>query len=1671
MRGFTLRFALAMALAVACAWFVTWGTEFVAAQPKAAPPIGMKVAGKTDKAAEKDLRPARDLDLAFGFPYERDAKRQLDAARQYLAFKVIPWDRVCPALQKILDGRSDSFFDIEYKVGEKLEVNRISVKTEANRIIAAFPKDGLEYYQQTYGQSAAALLDQAIKNNYDLPTLADLSQRYFHTRAGAEGTVLLGTIHLERGNYLEAAYAFERLLARPNSEEIFTPLTLYKAALAFRRSADPRHAGIVRSTTDRLERVIARDGLVMGGKTFAAAQVLAELDRPVEAIKVLATSGSWAGRYGNSQRNAIADAGPPFLIPVFRPREMLATGKNESGTWIEEELHRLFDKDNKSTKSLPLPAFFPVTTPDTVYFRTYDGVYAVATRDHSVLLGGQPKSYAAGDLEWISRTSYGTHQLLSTAREDPSGQLDAQAREEVIRWWGTYKSTGSAGVLIENPLIGTLAHDGQNVYFLDDLAIPPPPPNLNEMNAFGGIQQPQRQSGPLRTAICAGELAAVDMLTGNRVWSLGRVSLPEPNPVAIALPPSPTEEEADTATSAFFLCLHAVFLGPPLPVNGRLYVLVELDGVVRLLCLDPKSLVDVQVPGLAHKVPSLLWSQKLGKPTTPLPTDAIRRYQGAFLAAGEGIIVCPTNSGAVVGVDEMSHSLLWAFAYRKLESPPTSPAGPGMRFNPQFNQQQQQLPVDRWRAAAPIVSGGRVLITAYDSRTLDCLDIRTGKVLWSVGRKAGDLYVGGIIDDKVIVVGKSEVTAYRLTGEDPSTSAPKKLWNVSLPSATPTGHGAASKTAYYLPVRQANAGKDSVPAAQVWAINLESGEITSRTSARKRADGGGADLAEYGLGNLVFQNGLVVAQSPWEVAVYPQLEVMEAETNRRIAANPNDPVGLLFRGELLLDNGKVREAIADFKAAERNALPTEHLATLREKKYVAYTDLLQKDFAAGEPYLAEYAALCELPLDTDDELERSRRQEVTLRRKQIRLDLLARGREGQGRLREAFDYYLALAHLDEGKTPFEMPDDPDVRARSDVRARGQIERILRRATNPADRKILEDRVAAEWQAVREGNDLNRLQKFVDVFGPNVAAGAEAELALADALLRTHKEEAIRQAQVYLARLRATADDPMIRAKATEMLAGLLNNAGLVEDAVGLYLQLGKEFPNLTIRDGKTGADFLVDVLTDKRLLPYLDPTRFPLPARVKVNQEMGGTNHRPEFEVEPDGDLFPMFRRLRFAFDTTPANNNSWALRAYDRASGAERCRFPDMYPPMLNNPGGVQVARFVQGNGHLLLVQLGSWVYCCDLAEKKEKWRKNLFGDAAQNPNLAVESRDSGDEVVLTSTDGMKITMGKSAILQPGYVCLLTRDGLEVVEPTTRRPLWSRRNIADRTYVYGDARHILLVETNSDRVPLSTKLLRAVDGMPVEGAVDAGKILAAAKPYRIFGRTALLAEAPADQPRVLRLLDLATGKDIWRAEYDPKSHPIRAIGIDWIGMIKPTGEVELLSPQTGRPVATFKLDEKYVEAHLRDCTDAVLLADPDRVFLVLNRDGPVGGGAAGMVRFGGFNQSLRSLRVNGPMYCFERATGKRKWFVEDVLDHQLILLDRFSDLSVIVAGSVNGAMFKVTVIEKDRGLLRFNRGVPNDGNFFHGMNIDQRNGTVELYKYNNVRISIRADDEKPATK
>jgi outer membrane protein assembly factor BamB len=1657
-----LRFVGAGLVFALCAALATWGAHRVAAQGVKTP-----VPGK-DKEKEK-TKSIYDENIPFEYPEERDAKNQLKAARDYLEFNDIPWKTVCPLLQNILDARSDSFFVFKEKVGDREEIRRISVKTEANRIIAAFPKTGLEFYQQLYGVEGERILKSAVENNYDLANLSDLSQRYFHTRAGGEATVLLGTIQLDRGNYLEAAHAFERLLTRPASEDLLTPRTLFKAALAFRRSGDGKHTELAKTTWEKAERPIARDGLIIGRRTFSLEQLKAELDRPVQVVQATSTVGEWPMRLGNAARNATVDGGPPFLDPTFRPTQMLP-GEDEANAWIKTQLEKLFTRDSTtSTKtSLPLPGFFPLTAQDMVIFRSYSGVHAIATRDHTV----RGTLFRAGDLRWRQTAEVGLHQLMSTQGVGD----DIQARSDAMGWWGQYPQIGVSSILFENPLLGSLAHDGQNVYFVDDVAIPPPPVfSSPEFGMQGGSQY--RQSGALANAIRAGRLVAVNMQTGKEAWELGRLPLPPrpddkstaPPPPPEPIPPPLSEDDADKTTSAFHLCLNAVFLGPPLPLHGKLYVVVEQAGVMRLLCLDPRVIVP-GFPGRKETVPALVWSQRLGKPNNTLPQDSVRRYQGVFLASADGIMICPTNSGVVVAVDIMSRSLLWGRAYKK-----TSPAPARTTWDPMTGRPVPpvQLPVNRWRASAPVISGGRLVVTAYDSDKIECLDLRTGRLIWEVPRKDSDLYVGGVINDKVIVVGQDRVRAYHLHKNDPNAAnAPLLAWESSEAIPTPTGHGAAGKAMYFIPVRQANAGKEAVPAAEIWAINVETGKVESKTLARKRGDN--AELARYGLGNLVFQDGQVYAQSAWEVAVFPQLEEKRREMDRRLAANPRDPIGLTDRGELDLDDGKRLEAVGHFKEALKNNPSEGTRWRIREKLYVAYTEILKDNFAAGEPFLEEYKPLCELPLDTDDTDERTLRQDETLRRKRLYLFLLAEGRKGQGKLGEAFDHYMALATLGEGKTLLEMPNEANVRMRPDVWARGRIEGMIRGAADPAARKSLEDRVNKEWEAVKAGNDLTRLREFVGVFGPYFQAGSEAQFSLAERLLATNNEADAREAQIHLAQLRVTAEQRDVRAKAAEMLARLMIKHGQMEDAVGLYLQIGKEFPDVVIRDGKTGADLLMYLLTDRRLLPYLEPSRYPLPTRVKVEQKEGTggfVGGGSMIEIDPEGDLLPMFRRLRFAIDTGASGNGHWAIRAFDRVTGAERARFTDLVPP--NMPYGqpnVSLSRYVQASGRLLLVQLGAWVYCLDLSERRKLWEKNLLGDGVVgNPALQIEESTPDGDVTVKDADGYRMTLGKAAVLQPGYVCLLTRDGLEVVEPLTRRQLWVRRGIANRTQVYGDARYVVLVEYGTDRKPIATRLLRAVDGMPVEGAVDAGSALAAAKSFRLIGRTALLSDGGGDTPRVLRLYDLTTGKDVWRKEYDAKAVPVKPVNPDWTGFAQPNGEVELLAVATGETVAKFQIDTNKLDAHMKGCVQVQVLADPDRYYVVLDKDPNTTAVTGGRI-ISMYNYALRTHRVNGPMYAFDRGTGKRLWCQDEVFENQLVVLEQFADLPVILGIAAQndrngGNSYRVVAVEKERGLLRFNKPVTFNGYYFQSLQVDLKNGTVDLHRQD-LRIHVAPDTE-----
>src|SRR5262249_54039773 len=197
--------------------------------------------------------------------------------------------------------------------------------------------EGLQFYELQFGPPANARLGEA-KTKGDVQILAEVAQRYLHTKAGAEATTLLGTYYLDRRRYLMSALCFERLIGRPGADKL-PPMTLFKAYLAFSRTEDYQmNAKLV---WQQLENKVGRRGLTVGDQTVALDDLRRDLER-TNSTGEMASIRDWPQYRGNNSRSAQGFGGPAFLearwtasllqlAPTTHNAEELATKK-----WLEE---------------------------------------------------------------------------------------------------------------------------------------------------------------------------------------------------------------------------------------------------------------------------------------------------------------------------------------------------------------------------------------------------------------------------------------------------------------------------------------------------------------------------------------------------------------------------------------------------------------------------------------------------------------------------------------------------------------------------------------------------------------------------------------------------------------------------------------------------------------------------------------------------------------------------------------------------------------------------------------------------------------------------------------------------------------------------------------------------------------------------------------------------------------------------------------------------------------------------------------------------------------------------------------------------------------------------------------------------------------------------------------
>lgn len=1250
-----------------------------------------------------------------------------------------------------------------------------------------------------------------------------------------------------------------------------------------------------------------------------------------------------------------------------------------------------------------MAAFFPIATRGKIIYRNYKSITAVDAK--------------TGDLFWRSDCVAALDKLLH----------DSQKKPAVQDWYQNFHVRAtSPTVLFDNSMIGTLSTDNVRVYAVDDLGIPPSPgvQNGGWPGGFNGGGQAIPASPDLVALMQHNRLVAIEIDSGKILWELG----------------DPARDYSPLAGS--------FFLGPPLPMAGQLFVLTEKNSELRLVCLDAAK-------------GDLIWAQTLATAREKLINDVSRRIHAVHLAYAEGVLVCPTNAGAVLGFDIWSNSLVWAYPYReKQEAPPAGRPMPGRRGAIMMDGSVRMGAglAGEWKMTAPLIHDGKVIFTAPDGGAIHCLNLKDGEPLWQAERK-DDVYVACIYDGKVVLVGKNTCRALSLA--DGKT----KLWEVE--TGMPSGQGVASGSFYYLPLRK----------GEVCKIDMEKGLVAAHSPSPKNETPG----------NLLFYEGDVISQTESALSAYPQVDFKVAQIDASLKRNPKDPAALTERGELRLFKGDLAGAVADLRTAIANSAPAAVLPKTRAKLYATLTELFQRDFTAAEQYLEEYKELCKIPIQADATAEQKRaaQQEQTNRQAGF-LILLARGREQQGRLVEAFQAYLDFTSLAANQDQIPVINEPSVKVQPGLWAQGRIAQLVAKAS-PAQRRPLEAEIASRWQKIKSSEKIEDLQRFVVAFGSQFAAGREARLFLAE---RLTKENRLLEAELHLLQLRSQQDDRSMAARAAEALAQLMTRRGLLDEAVAYYRILGSEFARVVVRDGKNGAELFKELSADKRYLPYLgdvEDSVFGVPLRV---EEIPGTTYPTSnfqsYEFKGATNLFTEKHRLVWM-----SNNNGMSgveIKLVDQNTGEDRWSMKTA--PMrigqqrISNLPGRQLRLPCFITGHLGVFYAGHTVVALNLVDRKKLWEYDLLSplrtpldNQAMNATMLELGPDLSLQVM--NADSTVETLGLIGAVTPSFVCLRTQDGLMALDPATGNTLWTRNDVSRRTSIFADEDLLYLIEPRGDSSGGPTRAIRGRDGTTVS-VPDFGHAYRA--PHRTLGGRILLSENDPTGALVLRLYDIRLGKDTWKKTLPFKTILLQTEDPELLAYLDPKGTVTAVDLRLRQEI----FQSVVAEGHMEKVNSGLFLEDAHQFYLTLSRppEQPALPGQAAFAGAGAVSNLMfmRAEPVNGTVYAFEKPTGKVNWYLQ--VPTQMLLMEQFRVMPMMIfsarvsspaQGVPNRFINEASTLSVDKrtGKRLYDKRTGRTGSSFgvtpfQSLVIDRRAGTFDLVASNfRLRHIIEDQPEK----
>ncbi|MGD9127221.1 MAG: PQQ-binding-like beta-propeller repeat protein, partial [Planctomycetia bacterium] len=341
------------------------------------------------------------------------------------------------------------------------------------------------------------------------------------------------------------------------------------------------------------------------------------------------------------------------------------------------------------------------------------------------------------------------------------------------------------------------------------------------------------------------------------------------------------------------------FLGPPLPLDGVLYSLAESRGEIQLVVLSAST-------GEVEWVQRIAISEQVAWPYSA------QYYHAQMPAVLDGVMVCPTGTGAVVAIEPTTRSLLWAYCYERL----------GRRQHRMIMVNGMPRSANQDRIGEELVLHDNYVFSApVDSNYLHCLDLRTGKEIWKQAFTDG-AFIGGVYKDRLLVVGRNKFQTLNVKN---GQKVGECFLDESLGdsgSVLVTGCGFRNEGIYYI----AESSGDIV------ALDIERCKVVHRIHSRE----------PMVLGNLVAADDRIFSQSLEGIEAFHQLKAIREKIEEQLKKDPNNLEAMGMQGDLLLAEGKVEEAVEKFRHIYKVAKTPANEERLLEAFCVALKDMYPK---------------------------------------------------------------------------------------------------------------------------------------------------------------------------------------------------------------------------------------------------------------------------------------------------------------------------------------------------------------------------------------------------------------------------------------------------------------------------------------------------------------------------------------------------------------------------------------------------------------------------------------------------------------------------------------------------------------------------------------------------------